>query len=124
MNTDALIQYLRVPWIPGGREMNGSDCWGLVRLVLMREFAIKMPRYDYRDVELCARDQTRWEAVVRMYARPGDVAIMRRDGQPKHVGIFVDREKVLHMDPAGARCEDYRVLEITSPITAVYRPIP
>lgn len=91
--------YLDVPFVPGGRALDGADCWGLVRLVSAREFGRELPAYPgagVRDGGLDLRSLGA-EAAERRDAdfdpvedpEPGDVVLLRPRRRPIHVGIIV-----------------------------------
>jgi len=48
-----IADYVGLPFKAHGRERNGVDCWGLVRLVLAERFRLALPSYagGYAGVE-------------------------------------------------------------------------
>lgn len=108
-------KYIGLPFVDGGRGMDGCDCWGLVRMVLRDRAGIDLPSFsgiaavDARAV----RDEIRrnaqsgnWLEVDRANARPLDVIEMRGrleiDGTVHaavtHVGIAVDENRLMHTE--------------------------
>src|SRR5262249_47803278 len=97
-------QYIGLPFKDFGRDFNGVDCWGLVRLVLKRECDIEVPSYG----EISARDlivsktikqessSEPWSEVRRNDVQAFDVALLR--GRPMHVGIMISPELLLHVE--------------------------
>ncbi len=85
--------YLGLEWAPMGRGP-AYDCWGLVRLVLAREFGRDVPSYQYGD------DHTDAVAAgIDLFyqvddPRPGDVVLFTR---PLHVGLLVQPSQMLHI---------------------------
>ena len=100
--------YVGIPFVDGGRDRAGCDCWGLVTAIYREVLGIDLPSYgeisahDVARVTRCIRDDSSvapWLPVAGM-ARPFDVLVMR--GRPLHVGVMVDHRHVLHIEDATA----------------------
>lgn len=100
-------KYVGLPFVDGGRNFKGVDCWGLVRLVLQHECNIEVPSYG----EISALDLLKVAGVVAAESavepwvqieKPVtfDVAVMHRRQTPIHVGIMVTPTEVLHIEKA------------------------
>ena len=96
-------EYVGIPYKAQGRDRDGVDCWGLVRLVYADQFQTELPTL----VENYASDnqpsisalvhQTRadcWEPVTTPMA--GDVVLFKMLGQLSHVGIAAAPGTFLH----------------------------
>jgi len=111
-------KYLDVPFVERGRDRDGVDCWGLVRLVLMEQFGINVPRYDGEymstsENELLAgiveRERGGWVSVEPGEEQCGDVVLLAITGFPCHVGIVVDDGMMLNArNGVGIAVESYR----------------
>lgn len=100
-------RYMRVPFVDGGRDMAGADCWGLVRMVLKDMAGVEVPAYgDISATELAAvaRQMTAdaagplWVPVAE--PKELDVVGMRwfaKEGIG-HVGIMIDGRRMLHSE--------------------------
>ncbi|GLI23495.1 cell wall-associated NlpC family hydrolase [Xanthobacter flavus] len=98
--------YVGIPFVDGGRDRAGCDCWGLVHLVYREVIGINLPTYG----EISAHDVARVTERIREDSagapwlpvtgapRPFDVLVMR--GKPLHVGVMVDAAHVLHVEAA------------------------
>jgi len=98
-------EYIGIPFLDAGRDRNGLDCWGLVRLVLAERFGKTLPSfltYDKIDTwksellidagrELVSADQV-------AIPEAGDIAVMTIRGIPAHVGVYIGDGLVLHTD--------------------------
>ena len=95
-------KYINIPFKDWGRDLDGCDCWGLVRLVYQNEFDIALPdfseQYDINDPkllhELIAQQKEGWEPVNEPEA--GCVVLFRMFGSESHVGIAVSSTHFLH----------------------------
>ncbi len=96
-------QYIGIPFQEHGRDFDGCDCWGLVRLVYQCELGIKLPDFSER-YERCRKDEnvpiiigeetSRWDRVHDV--APFDVLLFLDAGRPGHVGLALDRRRMLH----------------------------
>lgn len=102
--------YVGIPFVDGGRTIEGCDCWGLVRLVLLREKGIEVPSYaeiGARQLLAIARAVVHatssgevWNPVGHLPRREFDVVVMKSlshaEKMPYHVGIMASEKKLLH----------------------------
>lgn len=104
-------QFVGVPWADRGRELDGADCWGLIRLVYARH-AVALPSYheayetatDRRTLKAMI-DGTdhfgEWREVPADSEKPFDAVLILEGGEPCHVGLVADptHRLMLHMVP-------------------------
>ena len=123
--------YIGLDFKPRGRNRDGLDCWGLVRLVYAEQFGIYLPsladRYKGVDksdlpdmnciVESICGDAT-WS--VAADRQVGDVSLFRVHGRP-HVGIVVARSDFLHAETGAKSCVERLGLSWNGRLQASYR---
>jgi len=129
MLPDWVNAYVGLPFKAHGRDRDGVDCWGLVRLVLADQFGTRLPSYagGYASVEdaedigrLIRGEMGPWREIVPGQEQAGDVVLMRLMNQPMHVGVVVAAGWMLHIEDGIDAClEPYdgakwrrRVLEL------------
>lgn len=100
-----------VPFVEGGRDYDGWDCWGLVVCCQRDVYGRILPSHsgEYgstaRRDELKAlieRDKTEtdlWELVDE--PETGCLVLLYLYGRPCHIGVMVDHRNVLHTE---AKC--------------------
>ena len=99
-------KYIGIPYVQKGRDENGVDCWGLVRLVYKNELDINLPSFsaeyetsdNERLEELFAQYKEGWESTDAPEA--GDVVIFRIFGYESHIGVCIGDNKFLHVREA------------------------
>ena len=101
-------KYMPIPFRAGGRDWDGTDCWGLVRLVLAHERGLYVPSYNEyaatgRDGlrELChvvAGHMSEWAQVPPADVLPFDLILLRRGPYPCHCGIVITPPQMLHIE--------------------------
>ena len=107
-------RYIGLPWALGGRDDRGLDCWGLVRLVLEREFGVALDSYDGLDwrktdhsatvATLTAAELDNWIALEAGWERPADVIMLRIGGHPLHVAVVAGGGYMLHIERGIETC--------------------
>lgn len=101
-------RYIRIPFIDGGRDHSGCDCWGMVRMVLKDQAQIEVPGYGEisahdlasigAGIERDAGDYEQWVEIDR--PRQFDVVVMTWFGKRTtgHIGIMLDEHRILHTE--------------------------
>lgn len=125
-------KYLSAPFVDGGRDAKGFDCWGLVALVMQNECAIPVPNYGEisaselvdiaRQMEADTKGSEIWVRVI--VPREFDVAVMSWFGKKiiGHVGIMLDERRILHTEKgAGVMVVDKDHDSIRRRIRGFYR---
>jgi cell wall-associated NlpC family hydrolase len=124
-----LREYIGIPFRERGRDREGCDCWGLVRLVLAERFGVLLPSFDgygsVRDREriraLIEDDLPAWTEVGGR-ERAGDVVLLRVGGRPLHVGLVISPGTMLHIEAGIDAClERYDRLPWCRRVLGVYR---
>lgn len=126
-------KYLPIPFKNHGRGFSGVDCWGLVLLVYKEERGIIMPDLGdlYSDAYArCEVDSTvtqamgaPWTMVVEPgQEKPFDVLVFKRGGLKTHVGIWVEKGKMLHaLEGVGVCVERYENIQWKHKLQVVLR---
>lgn len=123
--------YTGIPFRADGRTRDGLDCWGLVVMVYRERLGIVLPEYPgaYPDdspealanaAGVARVERQRWTRVEtpRIY----DVALLRLQGLPCHVGVVVSRGQMLHvMAGIESVVEDYAGTHWRNRIEGFYR---
>lgn len=99
-----LASFVGLPFADHGRDREGADCWGGVRLVLRELRGIVLPDYGdgYREtMDSAGIGISIREGLVRDFARverpaPFDLVIFNLAGKPWHVGLVVGPGRFLH----------------------------
>ena len=98
-------KYIGIPFKDGGRDSNGLDCWGLVRLVYKNEYNINLPSFtaSYTTVD----DTDRVQELIDQYkegwtqiAEPkeGSIVLFKTMGSVTHVGVSIGSNQFLHVN--------------------------
>lgn len=130
--------YVGLPFVDGGRDRSGVDCWGLVRLVYREQLGVDLPDFaeiraiDWRSVARAivdAQESIDWIAVLRGQERPFDVVLMRGHSEGNrpvsivnHVGVVAPGGCVLHAEEAtDVVCPPLSSPSVSYRISGVYR---
>lgn len=94
--------YIGIPYKFAGYGMDGADCWGLVRMILRREYGKELPAYAHDDPS-----QHRIAAIVDSVLptapvekvtdpEPGDLVLLTITGYPCHIGVVAGAGLMVH----------------------------
>ena len=95
-----IYNYLGIPWVMGGRDLDGFDCWGLLWIVYKNEFNTSIDEYPELNTESTKdvikevkKGMGKWEKLDK--SENGCAVAMGRGNFINHVGIYWNRG-VLH----------------------------
>ena len=96
--------YITIPYKKMGRDKDGLDCWGLVRMIYKDQFDIDLPSYvdqynadDTHNTlaELIAISKESWTKTDNPVI--GDVLLLRAEGSLSHVGVVISPTHFIHV---------------------------
>jgi len=100
--------FIGLPWLEGGRDRSGIDCWGLLALVYREVYQIDLPSFSDRYVTLADHDAISdliegnigaWREVPKGSEQEGDgILLTTNGGRPSHVGVVVQGRRMLHIE--------------------------
>ncbi len=102
--------YVGVPFLDRGNSMEGSDCWGLMEMVLHEQFEVTLPEYErfeygdgserkrISDYMMQMANEYPWKKIDVEEAKAGDVLLLRMSGFKTHVSVVVARGWMLHTE--------------------------
>jgi hypothetical protein len=121
-------KYIGIPFLDKGRDTNGIDCWGLVRLVYKQEYNIDLPNFstDYeaddaeRMRDLLAQYKEGWEKIDT--PTEGCIVLFNILGVESHMGIAVSSTHFLHArDHYDSAIESFDSVGWRNRITGFYK---
>lgn len=114
--------YVGLPFVDGGRDRGGVDCWGLIRLVLKDQCEIEVPSYGTiaaKDLMSIAKqmeisnNMPPWKTVTtpRQFDIVGMLGRAEKARAMIHVGIMASDTHLIHVE----RLTDSVMLPLTHP---------
>lgn len=128
MNTEEVIDLaLRVPYVPGGRDLDGWDCYGSVRWVYYQLTGVLMPEFpaiSHKDSMTTQR--AAWsvhEHVEECEFQPLALAAQYKGRRWEHIGLVLPDRRIIHA------CDDINettihrrsMFEMLKPVTKYYQ---
>lgn len=128
--TEFVNRAVGVPFLDGGRDDAGWDCYGLVYCGCRDVLGIEIPAYAgfYKSTKqarllmsISERElATTWSPVAA--PQPMDGILLRVDGRPLHVGLVLDRTRFLHVEEGKETCvQEFDGLEWRQRVLGFYR---
>ena len=98
-----LNNYIGIPWVNGGRSIDGFDCWGLLWHIYQEYFDLKIECHPTHDASQISKNKALFMSEKRAWQRVehpknGDAVAMATGRAVHHVGIWlnVDGGMILH----------------------------
>ncbi len=124
-------KYVGIPFVSGGRDQSGCDCYGLVRLILCNEYNTELPLLigDYTNA-LCIQEtkalftQNISILCTDKIEQPEEkaVALMKMKGRLCHVGLYAGDGYIIHSrHNLGAVCERLSSPQLAGCVEGWYR---
>lgn len=96
--------YIGIPFISGGRDRTGLDCYGLIRLILIEQYGCTLPLLDGKyDNALNLYDTSplffqQLPILTEKIAGPQEraLALLEMHQLPCHLGLFCGGESIIH----------------------------
>lgn len=98
-------KYIKIPFKSHGRDFNGCDCYGLVRLVLKEEFSKTLPDFweynapdDFQVLQGLFDENTPLLSAKKVEEpKEGDVVLYKFRGYTSHIAVYVGQGRILHI---------------------------
>jgi cell wall-associated NlpC family hydrolase len=126
-----MIEYVGIPFEKDGNDKKGCDCWRLVVLVYKDRLGIELPDFAgaYVDGSLASLKKVSrmiragkqaWERVDKPL--PYDVILLRTGSMVYHVGLVIDRKRMLHvMEGINSTIEEFTGIQWKKKVEGFYR---
>lgn len=116
-----IAKYLGIPYLHGGRDRNGLDCYGLVLMFYAQNHGVDLPDYTYVQ-NWDAKgfnyiEEEHWKRFERI-DRPEKYGVVTFRGFgseiEKHIGIMIDDISFMHVPVNGGVCVEKRTHRVWS----------
>lgn len=126
--------YIGIPFVSGGRDKSGCDCYGLVRMILREQYCIDLPvlNGDYTNALNIAETKILFcenvpllchEKIIKPEEK--SVALMKMGGRLCHVGLYAGDNYIIHSrHKVGAVCERLSSPQLAGCVEGWYRVSP
>jgi len=126
-----MIEYVGIPFEKDGNDKKGCDCWRLVVLVYKDRLGIELPDFagayvdgslaSLKKVSRMIRDgKQSWQKVDKPI--PFDVILLRTGSMVYHVGLVIDRKRMLHvMEGINSTIEEFTGIQWKQKVEGFYR---
>jgi len=98
--------YIGIPWMCGKASFDGADCWGLVSMIYMGLFNVRLAHFDIDEIDDPQKTMSKIEEIrdgsncwkKTTTPNEGDVVMMisRENLRPEHVGVYIGKGKIIH----------------------------
>lgn len=121
-------KYVGIPFVAGGRDYSGADCWGLARLFYKEELGVDLPSFS---TEYTETDAQRMQELISQYREGwertkepayGDLVLFKVLGADSHIGVYIDNNQFLHsMEKIGSAIQYLDSVEWKSRVVGFFK---
>lgn len=94
-------KFLGIPYKKRGRDYKGADCYGLVYLFYKDYLDIELPLFDLPYMSLKQQsnciEECKGQFLQVTTPKKYDIILIKRGNYRLHVGIYIDKHKILHI---------------------------
>ncbi len=128
MNPEEIISTaMRVPYLPGGRDLDGWDCYGSVRWLYQQYTGILMPEFPaISHKESMSTQRAAWavhDHVEECEFQPLALAAQYKGRRWVHIGLVLPDRRIIHAfdDINKTTTHRRRAFEMLAPVTKYYQ---
>ena len=124
-------KYVGIPFVSGGRDTSGCDCYGLVRLILQEEYGMSLPVLNGDYTNALSVEETKLLFCENIPLLCGEcikepeeksVALMNMCGRLCHVGLYAGDGYIIHSrHKVGVVCERLSSPQLAGRVEGWYR---
>lgn len=125
-------KYVGIPFVSGGRDFTGCDCYGLIRLILQNEYRYDLPKLNGDYTNALNSQETKKLFIenipiicadkIEMPEEKAVCLIKTTGGLLTHVGLFAGDGFIIHArNKTGTVCERIASPTLTGRLEGWYR---
>lgn len=108
-----ISDFLNIPYLSGGRDKKGTDCWGLVLIYYKEIYGTDLPDAKYsKNQEATLIAENMHKGFIRIEnPQIGDFILIDTTGSgtPCHIGVVINSSQFLHsLEPHGSHISHIR----------------
>ena len=95
-------KYFSIPYKNRGRDFNGCDCYGLVKIMAKHEDGVELPDFIYDNSQDNSngrfyKEELKNKKWVKVEPCKGAIVLLRIEGVDKHCGYMINNHQFMHI---------------------------
>jgi cell wall-associated NlpC family hydrolase len=123
-------EFIGIPFVDGGRDKNGTDCFGLVRMIYHAKYGIMLPEFNISCMDFSRigneieNNREYWKEVEPESIVPSLIVFRFMSDYCNHVGVYVGDGKFIHTrQKVGSNVDRVDSIHWKSRIEGYYTPL-